>query len=74
MSKMSLSKVIFRFVSQKGNLAHKLVTKTFNNETSEVIESNTMITEQQANVMNEQFGIDIVDLEFDEKTGKMTKA
>lgn len=73
MSKMSLSRVIFTFESQKGNTVYKLVTKTFDNDTSEVIENNTMITESQALVMNTELGIDIVELEYDETNNKMKK-
>jgi len=63
MAKKNLSKVIFKFTSAKGNVCHKLVTKTFNSNSGEITTGESLITEAQAVEFSKDFDIEIKDLD-----------
>lgn len=54
--------VIFRFISKNDNEVFKLVTKSFNTKTAEIIEGDTLISEAQAVHFAKSLGIEIKDL------------
>ena len=60
---VSLSKVIFKFVSKKHNLCYKLVAKTYNGNTGEIDENDSLISEEIALQLNKEFSIEIKDLD-----------
>ena len=62
-TKKSLSKVIFKFTSAKGNLCFKLVTKTLDIPTGEILDGDSLITEEMAKDLNMNHGVDIKDLD-----------
>lgn len=61
--KKSISKIIFKFTSQKGNLCFKLVTKTLDVPTGEILDGDSLITEEMAQVLNVNHGVEIKDLD-----------
>ena len=72
-NKVNLNKVIFKFESLKGNQCFKLVTKTLDGETGEILEGGTLIAEHQAKELSQRFDIPVVDLVFNEEEGKYIK-
>ena len=69
-----LGKVILKFKSIKGNEVFKLVTKSINTKTDEIIVGDTLISEAQAVHLAKEFNIDIKVLEKKEKFEDMTYA
>lgn len=64
MRNVSLSKVIFRFTSKKKqNLCFKLVTKSFDPDTAEIVEKDSLITKEVAETLNKLHGVEIKDLD-----------
>lgn len=62
MAKEALGRVIFKFTSKKGNVCFKLVTKTLDTRTAEILEGDTLISERQAVDLSKRFDIDIKEL------------
>ena len=72
-TKMAMSKVIYNFTSRKGNQVYKLVTKTFDNATGEIVDNQTLISEEMSNVLNETYGIEIISMQYDEVERKLVR-
>lgn len=64
--------VIFRFISKKGNVVFKLVTKSLNTKTGEIIEGDTLISETQAVHFSSKLAYDIKDLGAMEELAEMS--
>lgn len=62
----NVSKVIFRFVSSKGNEVHKLSSTAVDGVTGEILDGSTLISKAQAKMFNEKYGWNIVDIAKDE--------
>ena len=64
--------VIFRFISKKENVVFKLVTKSLNEKTGEIIEGDTLISETQAVHFSKKLGYAIKDLGAREELAAQT--
>jgi len=62
----NVSKVIFRFVSGKGNEVHKLSSTAVNGVTGEILDGSTLISKPQAKMFNEKYNWPIIDIAKDE--------
>ena len=60
--KKMLGAVIFKFTSKKQNVCFKLVTKTLDTRTAEILEGDTLISERQAVELSKTEGYDIKEL------------
>ena len=67
-----LGKVIFKFISRNENVVFKIVTKSINTKTDEIIEGDTLISESQAVHLANFFGVEIKVLDKKEKFEEMT--
>ena len=67
-----LGSVIFRFISKKGNIVFKLVSKSYNTKTGEIIEGEALINENQAVSLSKSLSIDIKDLGAREEAEALT--
>lgn len=64
--------VIFRFISKRGNVVFKLVTKSINTKTAEIIEGDTLISEAQAVHFAKTLDIEIKDLGAKEELAELS--
>lgn len=62
----NVSKVIFRFVSGKGNEVHKLSSTAVDGVTGEILDGSTLISKPQAKMFNEKYNWPIIDIAKDE--------
>ena len=67
-----LGSVIFRFKSKKGNIVFKIVSKSYNTITGEVLEGDALISETQAVDLSKSLSIDIKDLADRQEAEEMT--
>ena len=67
-----IGSVIFKFKSNAGNICFKLVTKSFNTKTAEIIEGDTLISETQAVHFANTLGIAIKDLGAKQELAEMS--
>lgn len=61
-NKVNLNKVIFRFVSSKGNEVFKLSSTVADGVTGEIVDGSALITKEQANTFNTKYGWEIIDI------------
>lgn len=67
-----LGSVIFRLKSKKGNIYFKLVSKSYNTITGEILEGDALINENQAVSLSKSLSIDIKDLATRQDAEEMT--